>query len=365
MGWFKNMFGGGASDSAARSSKQLPSTMVAKEFGEVNVARGRETTEITFTILMEPTGQEGWQTGVAVDASGSMQGAFGKGLVDGPKGEPPQRLLQDYQKRSWLQIIEHQGQNYPIFSDDAKADLVQRGHFVWSKNDIEPLVRRVTGYLAANLDADGGTTVIYWACGSDGDELEELGDLTSEDCGHAKITGPTKHPFGGATQLTPAVRYFAERFKDAKNGIYIFITDGELNDLPEVKRYTIQLCKEISTQRRNPLKCVLIGIGENINEEQMEELDDLDSGTKVDLWDHKIAKDMRALVEIFAEVVSENQIVAPSARIFDDHGQVVKNFSDGLPAKVTFSLANTSKFFELEVAGQKIRQPVELPGTAR
>jgi len=365
MSWLKKIFGGGSAESAARTSHQLPSTIVAKEFGEVNVARGRETTDITFTILMEPTGQEGWQTGVAVDASGSMQGVFGKGLEEGSKGSPPQHLLQEYLNRGSMQIVEHQGQRFQVFSDDAKADMVQRGYFSWSKNEIEPLVRRVTGYLAANLDADGGTTVIYWACGENGDELEELGDLTAEDCGNAKIAGPTKHPFGGATHLTPAVKYFAERFKDAKNGIYIFITDGELNDLAAVKRYTTQLCKEISTERRNPLKCVLIGIGENINEEQMEELDDLDSGTKVDLWDHKIAKDMRDLMEIFAEVVSENQIVAPTARIFDDGGQVIKNFSDGLPAKVTFSMANTSKFFELEVAGQKIRQPVELTAAGR
>ena len=79
-------------------------------------------------------------------------------------------------------------------------------------------------------------------------------------------------------------------FADARNGMYIFITDGELNDLEEVKRYTVKLCKDIQAGRRNPLKCVLIGLGENINEGQMEELDDLDSGTDVDIWDHKIAR---------------------------------------------------------------------------
>jgi len=359
MGWLADFFGGKSKQKGVRVSKQLPSTMVAKEFGEVNVARDGETTEVTFTILMEPTGAEGWQTGVAVDASGSMEGVFGKGLADGPKGSPPQSLLQGYLQRGWLKLFEHQGQTYPIFSDEAKADMVQKGHFVWTKNEIEGLVRRVTGYLAANLDADGGTTVIYWACGPEGNELEEIGDLTAEDCGHAKIAGPQKLTFGGATHLTPAVRYFAERFKDAKNGIYIFITDGELNDLADVKKYTIQLCKDVAAKRRNPLKCVLIGIGDNINEGQMEELDDLESGTDVDIWDHKIAKDMRALVEIFAEVVSENQIVAPTARIYDSAGQVVKNFSDGLPAKVTFVLPNSSKFFELEVGGERIKQVVE------
>lgn len=355
MGWLSNLFGGGSSTPAW---KQLPSTKVSKEFGEVNVARGREETEVRFTILMEPTGEEGWQTGVAIDASGSMESVFGKGLDAGPKGAPPQQLFQNYLNRGWLQVFEHQGQNIPIFSDEAKADMVQRGHFVWTKNEIEPLVRRVTGYLAANLDADGGTTVIYWACGPEGADLEEIGDLTAEDCAHARIAGPQKNPFGGATQLTPAVRYFAERFKDAKNGIYIFITDGELTDLNDVKKFTIRLCKEITAGKRKPLKCVLIGIGDNINEQQMEELDDLDSGTEVDIWDHKIARDMRALVEIFAEVVSENQIVAPSARILDAKGRVVKQFSDGLPAKVSFRLPNDSSFFELEVGDSRIKQPL-------
>jgi hypothetical protein len=220
---------------------------------------------------------------------------------------------------------------------------------------IEPLARRMTEYLASNLDADGGTTVIYWACG-DGTGIEVIGDLTQEDCIRQKFTGPVKTGFGRSTCLLPAVRYFVERFPEAPNAIYIFLTDGELNDLAEVKRYTIGLCKEIATGKRNPFKCVLIGLGDAINEQQMEELDDLESGTNIDIWDHKIAHQMRELIEIFAEVVSEHQIVAPFGRIYDATGQVVKEFTDGLPSKVQFTLPSTSAFFELEVGDQRIRQ---------
>lgn len=358
MSFLKKIFGKAKAFDDGKSH-QLPSTMVAKEFGEVNVRRRGNTVDILFTILMEPTGTEaeGWQTGVAIDASGSMEGVFGKGLENGPKGNPPPVLLEQYHRNGWLQIIEHQGQKFPVLNDAAKVDLVNKGHFVWSKNEIEPLARRMTAYLASNLDADGGTTVIYWACG-DGSQIEVIGDLTAEDCEQASFKGPTKVAFGSNTILTPAVRYFADRFKDAKNGMYIFITDGELHDLDDVKRYTINLCKDIQAGRRNPLKCVLIGIGDAINEEQMEDLDDLESGTDIDIWDHKIAQEMRNLIEIFAEVVSENQIVAPTARIFDDSGQVVKNFADGLPAKVSFTMPASSEFFELDVAGRRIRQSV-------
>lgn len=357
MAFWKKLLG--MEQAETSKNHQLPSTMVAKEFGEVNVARNGNNLEILFTILMEPTGveSEGWQTGVAIDASGSMQGVFGKEVIDGPKGFPPQSLLEDYLHKGWLEIVKHQGQSIPIFSEQGKADMVARGHGVWTKNEIEPLARRVTAYLASNLDADGGTTVIYWACG-DGGQIEVIGDLTAEDCERAVFSGPKQVSFGAQTVLTPAVRYFAERFKDAKNGMYIFITDGELHDLPQVKSYTIQLCRAIHAKQRNPLKCVLIGIGEGINEGQMEELDDLDSGTPVDIWDHKIAKDMRALVEIFAEVVSEHQIVAPNGRIYDASGQLAKNFTDGLPAKISFTMPASSSWFELEVAGKRIRQSV-------
>jgi hypothetical protein len=103
----------------------------------------------------------------------------------------------------------------------------------------------------------------------------------------------------------PAAKYFVERFKDAPWGFYVFITDGELHDLEEVKHYSRQLAKEVAARRRNPVKFVLIGIGSNVNEQQMEELDDLDTGTEIDLWDHKLAAEMRVLQEIFAEVVDK------------------------------------------------------------
>jgi hypothetical protein len=343
----------------AGKNRQLPSTMVAAEFGEVDVRNLGNVNQIFFTTLMEPVGAEaeGWQTGVAIDASASMQEPFGRILLPGPRGAVPVALQEEYQRQGWIRSSQQDGKNYQLYSNEAIKDAMEKGHLVWSKNEVEPIARAMTAYLASNLDADGGTTVIYWACG-DGSQMEELGDLTSEDCESASFKGPVHTAFGNRTILAPAVRYFAERFRDARRGMYIFITDGELNDLEEVKRYTISLCKDIESGRRNPLKCVLIGAGEKINETQMEELDDLESGTEIDLWDHKIAREMRSLVEIFAEVVSENQIVAPTARIFDASGQMVKNFPDGLPAKVTFTMPVSSPWFELEVAGRRIRQSI-------
>ncbi len=340
-------------------NRQLPSQQVASEFGEVDVQSIGSYNRILFTILMEPTGTEaeGWQTGVALDASASMQGAFGRLLLPGPKGPLPESLQTQYEHEGWITKTQQDGGSYLMYSMPAVQDALERGHFVYTQNEVEPQARAFTAYLADNLDADGGTTVIYWACG-DGTRVEIVGDLTGEDCQQAAFIGPSSLEFGNATHLTPALRYFAERFQDAKRGMYLFITDGCLDDLEAVKHHTIDLCREIEQGRRNPLKCVLIGLGDEIDEAQMEELDDLESGTNVDIWDHKIAKDMRDLKEIFAEVVSENQIIAPTARIYDSNGQIIKNFSDGLPAKVIFDLPQRSTWFELEVAGRRIRQSI-------
>lgn len=53
--------------------------MVAAEFGEVNVLRTGSKLRVSFTILAEPDGveAEGYQTGVALDASASMKSVYG------------------------------------------------------------------------------------------------------------------------------------------------------------------------------------------------------------------------------------------------------------------------------------------------
>src|SRR5438067_4817296 len=278
---------------------------VVDPFGEVNVYPAGSKVRVTATILMEPR-KEGTQTGIALDGSGSMSELYG---VDGGA-----RIVSS------------------LFSQKKRDNL------------ITPVAQQLCAYLARNHDADGGTTVIYWAVGPGGSQIEVVGDLTADQA-EKHTFGPPRE-FGSGTQLLPAVRYFVDRFRDAPWGFYVFITDGELHDLDEVKQYTTQLARDISNRRRNPLKFVLIGIGANINERQMEELDDLDTGTDVDLWDHKLAAEMRQLQEIFAEVVDKNARVADSGKIMDAKGNVIKNFSDtGVPAFSEFEMPMGNDYF--------------------
>jgi hypothetical protein len=333
----------------------MPSHETAKEFGKVDVRRAGKEVHVRFTVLMEPEGREaeGWQTGVALDASSSMKGPFGREL----EGSVPPDLIKEYERKGWVNSRTEDGRRVRVFQREAYEDAIKRGHLRITENVVEPLAREFIAYLAGGLDADGGTTVIYWAC-DDGGSYEVVGDFTEEQCHTLELSGPQKHAFGMGTRLAPAVRYFVDRFADADRGMYVFLTDGRLDDLDQVKKLTTQMAKEIEADRRKPVKCVLIGVGDEVDETQMEELDNLNTGTDVDIWDHKIAKEMRALVEIFAEVVSENQIVAPSGAVYDSSGAVVWKGTDGVPATISFSMPATSEWFELEVGGRRIRQSI-------
>ena len=299
---------------------------VVEPFGEVNVhttSSGKR--KVVATILMEPH-KEGAQTGIALDGSGSMAKLYGD-------GEKPGFL----------------------------ASLF--GSAKETHNEVTPVAQKICSYLARKIDADGGTTCIYWAVGMGGCDIEVVGDLRADEA-ERHVFGPPKD-FGTGTQLLPAVRYFVDRFRSAPWGFYVFITDGELHDLEEVKRYSTELAQQVSAKQRKPLKFVLIGVGPDVNEEQMEELDDLDTGTDVDLWDHKLAAGMRMVEEIFAEVVDKNARISDSGRILDPHGKVVKDYSDtGMTAYLEFEMPSGADYFTLEVNGNRIHQPLSDMATA-
>ncbi len=295
---------------------------VVDPFGEVNVYRQPTgALRVVATILMEPR-REGTQTGIALDGSGSMAELYG--------------------------VVEEQGGFFGNLFGRKPRPV----------NQVTPVARKICAHLARSLDADGGTTCIYWATGPGGRYVEVVGDLTAEEAERHEFGPPQR--FGMGTQLLPAVRYFVDRFKDAPWGFYVFITDGELHDLDEEKAYSRKLAREIAAGQRKPLKFVLIGVGPGVQEWQMQELDDLQTGTDVDLWDHKLAAEMRVLQEIFAEVVDKNARVADRGKILDPQGRVVKNYADtGLPALLEFELPAGSAYFTLEVEGREIRQDLE------
>jgi len=337
------------------TNRQLPNKIVHELFGEVNLTLDSQAMEVSATILLEPI-KEGSQTGVALDGSASMKGSFGAAS----------KFREDYDLTMNDKLVaqgkatyrNEDGKRVIEFLQSGYSELVSSGWIVQETNVVQPIAREVVPYLASKIDADGGTTVIYWACGVQGDQVEELGDLTAEQAAVASYNGPVS--WGEGTCLLPALRHFVERFADADWGFYVFVTDGIIDDMEAVKIYTADLARRIEAGTARPVKCVLIGVGNAVDEANLAELDDLPDvlGLKVDIWDHKIASTMRDLRDIFAEVVDEHTIVAPTGRVLDDRDNVVKVWSDGVPTKLDFSLPLSARSFTLEIEGHRIVQPL-------
>ena len=231
-------------------------------------------------------------------------------------------------------------------------------------NHVRPTAQAVSNYLAGK-SADGHVPVIYWATGAGGKDIQIIGDLSAAEAEKHPFNRPDS--FGSGTQLLPALKYFTDGdqrkdLKDAKLGLYVFITDGQIEDLEAVKTYCIDLAKDIEAGRRNSIKLVLIGLGDQVDEEQLIQLDDLETGAEVDLWDHRLATEMKDLFEIFRELVDESMILVPGDGIVrDGNNAIVADYRDtGLPAKLNFTLPpGAAQAFGLEVAGNTARQ--ELP----
>jgi len=283
-----------------------------------------------------------------------MQDPFGKAWKY--SGHVDQSVIARLKDEGKAHVVTQDGTQLTEYTSAGWQELISLGYVVQTTNEVEPIARDIIPYLADKIDADGGTTLIYWACGSSGDRVEEAGDLTSGAAKVAAYTGPKE--WGQHTHLLPAMRYFLERFSDAKWGFYVFVTDGRIDDLDAVKAYTADLSRRIGRGETNSVKCVLIGVGSEVDEDQMTQLDDLpdEMDLPVDIWDHKIAAEMRDLRDIFAEVVDENTIVAPTGRVLVGGGEVVANFSDGVPALLKFSLPPSAGSFTLEVGSNKIEQ---------
>jgi len=294
----------------------VPYPQTVRPLSKVNIWYLPDGSKRVRAYLQMECLKQGAQTGVAIEGSNLMKRAFGfKGRVG------------------------------PLFASQSGSNLVSL------------TAKTMCSYLARKIDADRSTAVIYWATGPAGASIEVVGDLNAFQVELHDFVGPKV--FGSGVQLLPAIRYFVEQFADADWGMYVFLTQGRIDDLEAVKRYTRELAGAIAAGRRNELKLALIGVGEDIDRSPLQQLDDLNTDTGVDVWDYRIAAEMRSLVEIFAEVVDENTPVARSGRILNAAGEVIVDYAEqGVPALLNFTLPPQSRSFSVELDGNLITQPI-------
>lgn len=227
------------------------------------------------------------------------------------------------------------------------------------RNTVEPQMRWMLEYLAQK-DKDGLLRVAYWATG-DGSQIEVVGDLTGAQAQTYKFPGPQY--YGKGTVMLPVLRdYVAYIRKQAENGarrgLAVIITDSQVHDAQDVKAYSSQVAVEIAAGRLPRLNFVLVGVGNQVDEDQMEKICHEHYEGVGHLWCHRIADKMEEMAELVAVLVDETMTVASGGKIYDDKGNVVKHYESRLPAVLEFTVPHGCTAFTLEVGGEKYTQPI-------
>ncbi len=228
------------------------------------------------------------------------------------------------------------------------------------RNLVEPQMRWMLEYLATK-DLDGVLRVAYWATGS-GADIELVGDLTGAEAQNYKFPGPRF--YGKGTVMLPVLRDYIAHIrsqtavKRVQRGLAVIITDSQLHDAEDIKAYSAQVAKEIAGGRLPRLNFVLVGVGDQVDEEQMEDICHEEYPGVGHLWCHRVADRMEEMAELVAVLVDETMTVAAGGTIYDDRGRVLKIYESRLPAVLEFTVPEGCQSFTLEVAGQRYTQPL-------
>ena len=243
----------------------------------------------------------------------------------------------------------------------------QAGFFDWlfgrevpEKSEVEPQAQWMLEYLATK-DRNGILRVAYWACGRSGRDIQVVGDLRGVDVKQYKFPGPKR--MGEGTNLLPALKDYVTYLErqvpsGAKRGCAVIITDGELHDAESVVAFSRELAGKIARGQLPLINFVLVGVGDSVNEEQLEEICHEEYPGIGHLWCHRIAEEIKQVPELVAVLVDENMTVAAGGTVYDDQGRVLKVYEGRLPAVLEFDIPEEARSFTLEVNGQKYTQPL-------
>lgn len=226
-------------------------------------------------------------------------------------------------------------------------------------NQVEPQVHWMLEYLATK-DRNGLLRVAYWACGM-GSDIEVIGELKGSDVKNYRFPGPDKQ--GAKTMLKPAVEDYIAYLKTqvpvgAKQGCAVIITDGVIDDAEAVKSYSRRVAQEIVEGRLPKTNFVLVGMGDAIDEEQLEDICHQEYPGLGHLWCHRIAEQITEVAQLVAVLVDENMTVATGGTIYDHRNRVIKTYEGRLPAVLEFQVPEGCTHFALEVNGQRFTQDI-------
>ena len=262
-----------------------------------------------------------------------------------------------------------EGQSRAVLALDGSRSIKKMfglgGPFGGDPNFVE-LVSRKLGEILCGITRPPKVSMLYWATGAGGAEIEDIGEFDEAGCKSADISGPPQK-WGTGTQLLPPLKHIIDTIGASSEWTMgVIITDGIIEDEEACMKYCMKVGKELAAGKRKDLKLVLIGVGEEVDEGQLERFDDMFEGTDleddVDIWSHGIAASMKDESDIigvlFGELMTEELIVADSGSVLDDNDNEVKSFPDGLPGKFRFVLPKGCTSFTVHTPKVDVTQDI-------
>ena len=267
-------------------------------------------------------------------------------------------------------VLVPEGESKAFLALDASASMAETygkggSVFMPKPNFVEAVARKI-GAVLCSVSKNGKVGAAYWAVNFPGDRTEWIGEFNEAEWATAQIAGPKKEKWGREhTQLLPALKLAVEQVhKGSKWTMAVFITDGIISDEDQCMDYCRQLGKQLDAGKVKPIKMILIGVGTEVDEDQLERFDDMFEGTdlegKVDLWStspvSSIQDEEDILGVLYGELMTEETIIAPSGQVESGSGQELKTFSDGMPGKFRFLLPKGETVFRIRAGGQMVEQ---------
>jgi uncharacterized protein YqgV (UPF0045/DUF77 family) len=227
-------------------------------------------------------------------------------------------------------------------------------------------MRMMVPYLAQK-DSDGRVHVAYWATGHQGKEIQPIGELSADQTATYQFAGP--EVYGGGTYLLPAVRSFVAYIRelrekqDVRVTLGCFITDGQIHDFDQVVEYTQELARQIEKKNFPRTTLVLVGVGPDIDHEQMEQLSDIEltGYTGREIWCCEEAESMDDLPGLVAHLLDANTPAFwGGASVKDEQGKTVLAWEDMVPAVFELDLPRAARAFTLQVGDQRFTQRIDI-----
>jgi len=265
-------------------------------------------------------------------------------------------------------VLVGEGESRAVLALDASTSLRKMygfgGPFGGDPNYVQAVARKL-GAILCSVTRSAKASAIYWAVHNDGSRVEEIGEFDEAAWAGAVVSGPKSEKWGKGTKLLPAIKHVVETIGSGSDWTMgVILTDGIIEDEQDCVTYCMAIGKDMAEKKRKPTKLVLIGIGQEVDEGQLERFDDMfeGSGIDYDLWSSGMVSSMQEEADIldvlYGELIDENTVVADSGRVEDGSGNQLATFADGMPGKFRFILPKGVSKFVVKAGGQEVTQDV-------